>query len=50
MTSLMAFPSQVGEKGFSTVYNPSVQNPPEGREETENLCQHAEKAAACPEK
>lgn len=37
-------------KGFSTVYNPSVQNPPpEGREETENLCQHAEKAAACPE-
>lgn len=35
-------------KGFSTVYNPSVQSlPSEGRGETENLCQHAEKAAAC---
>lgn len=37
-------------KGFSTVDNPTVQKPPpEGRGETENVCQHAEKAAACPE-
>lgn len=49
MTSLMAFPCQVGEKKrFSTVYNPTMQNP--ASEETEKLCQQAEKAAACLEK
>lgn len=33
-------------KGFSTVYNPNMQES-SLREETENLCQHTKKAAAC---
>lgn len=34
------------KKGFSTVCNPNMKES-SLKEETENLCQHAEKAAAC---